>query len=159
MATTISSISFKDSSTWYSLLNLIYPVGALYGSTSSTSPANLFGGSWSQIKGAVLAATGANGYAAAAKTGGSLKMSISQLPVHNHSFSHNITNVWNSAGGYYICSTGVASDAHDTPSYNTNNTGGGGQTFCLTTMQHIGGSEPLSDFLASEDVIDYAQSI
>lgn len=48
-----------------SLTDLVYPVGAFYISNSSTSPASLFGGSWTQVTGRYL-------YAATwAGTGGS----------------------------------------------------------------------------------------
>lgn len=39
-------------------LNIVYPVGCLYISTSATSPASLFGGSWTQIKDRFLLAAG-----------------------------------------------------------------------------------------------------
>jgi len=39
-------------------LNIVYPVGCLYISTSATSPASLFGGSWAQIKDRFLLAAG-----------------------------------------------------------------------------------------------------
>lgn len=38
--------------------NLIYPVGSIYMSVNSTSPATLFGGTWEQIKGRFLLGTG-----------------------------------------------------------------------------------------------------
>lgn len=40
-----------------SLTDLIYPVGAFYISNSSTSPASLFGGSWTQVMGRYLYGT------------------------------------------------------------------------------------------------------
>lgn len=54
MATTLAKISIKDSSSWNTYLNLIYPVGSYYISNSSTSPATRFGGTWTQITGRVL---------------------------------------------------------------------------------------------------------
>lgn len=42
------------------LFNLIYPVGAIYMSAVNTSPANLFGGTWVQLKSRFIYATGAN---------------------------------------------------------------------------------------------------
>lgn len=36
-------------SSFISMTNLIYPVGSYYMSNSSTSPASLFGGSWTQV--------------------------------------------------------------------------------------------------------------
>lgn len=41
-------------------IDSIYPVGSIYLSVESTSPANLFGGNWEQIKGRFLLGTGAN---------------------------------------------------------------------------------------------------
>ena len=35
--------------TWTTLLDAVYPVGAVYQSWSSTSPATLFGGTWTRI--------------------------------------------------------------------------------------------------------------
>lgn len=35
--------------TWTSLLELVYPVGAVYQSWNTTSPATLFGGTWLQL--------------------------------------------------------------------------------------------------------------
>ena len=66
------------------LLGVVYPVGAVYCSTTATSPASMIGGTWTQIKGAVLAATGANGFADAASYGGNLAMTIDQMPSHRH---------------------------------------------------------------------------
>lgn len=42
-------------------LNDVYPVGSIYMSTNSTSPASLFGGTWEQIHGRFLLATGGTG--------------------------------------------------------------------------------------------------
>ena len=41
------------------ILNLVYPVGSVYISVNSTSPATLFGGTWTQIKGRFLLGVGA----------------------------------------------------------------------------------------------------
>lgn len=69
------------------LLDLIYPVGSLYWSKKSTSPATLFGGTWTQIKDKFILAAG-DAYAQGA-TGGSATVTLTtaQLPAHNHSGS------------------------------------------------------------------------
>lgn len=67
------------------LLAAMYPVGSVYLSTTSTSPSSTIGGTWTQVKGATLAATGANSFAGGASYGGSLKISVNQMPEHTHS--------------------------------------------------------------------------
>lgn len=64
---------------------VIYPVGSIYISTGSTSPANLFGGSWTRIADAYLRATGNTGVALGEYGGyAEYKLSINQLPSHTH---------------------------------------------------------------------------
>ena len=67
------------------LLNKIYPVGAIYISTSSTNPKNLFGGTWEQIKDRFLLSAG-NSYNAGG-TGGesSHRLTVNEIPSHAHS--------------------------------------------------------------------------
>lgn len=66
---------------WVNLLDIVYPIGAVYFSKNSTSPASILGGSWTQIQGAVLGAVGGSvlsGY------GGDTTISIDQMPKHKH---------------------------------------------------------------------------
>ena len=88
--------------TWTTLLDAVYPVGAVYQSWSSTSPATLFGGTWTQIKGAFLGATGANSFASAGELGGSLKIARTQLPQHAHTIGNfsSISSIdsWDTTG-------------------------------------------------------------
>ena len=62
-----------------------YPVGSYYMSSNSTSPATLFGGTWTQIQNRFIFAAG-SGYSVNS-TGGSATKSLStdNLPSHNHS--------------------------------------------------------------------------
>lgn len=46
---TLASINLKIGSSWTTLSSLTYPVGAYYLSNSSTSPASLFGGTWTKV--------------------------------------------------------------------------------------------------------------
>ena len=68
---------------WINLLDVIYPVGSLYFSTSSTSPSATIGGTWTQIKGATIAAVGSNNVNAA-DYNGNLKITLNQIPNHEH---------------------------------------------------------------------------
>ena len=66
------------------LLEAIYPVGSIYLSTSNTSPSTLIGGTWVQIKGAMLGITDGNDVAGAASYGGNLAITINQMPAHGN---------------------------------------------------------------------------
>lgn len=66
---------------------VIYPIGAIYQSWSNTSPAQLFGGQWTQIFNKFLYASNEAG-----STGGTVSVILnpSQIPEHSHSFDINI---------------------------------------------------------------------
>lgn len=62
-----------------------YPVGAIYISTVSTSPASLFGGTWEQIKDRFLYSVGDTAFAG--QQGGEIfhTLTINEMPPHQHS--------------------------------------------------------------------------
>lgn len=66
------------------IVNLIYPVGSIYMSVNSASPATLFGGTWERIKDTFLLSAG-DTYAAGA-TGGEAEhaLTAAELPDHAH---------------------------------------------------------------------------
>lgn len=78
------------------LLNRTYPVGSIYMSVNSTSPATLFGGSWTRIQDCFLYAAYGSGDYALGKTGGAKTVTLTagQMPAHNHGGSSD------SAGGH-----------------------------------------------------------
>ena len=82
--TTLADISITNNSSWTTYLNLIYPVGSVYFSYSSTSPADRFGGTWSAISGRFI-------YTGGTGTGGNNNAAI---------VSHNHTASTASAGGH-----------------------------------------------------------
>ena len=67
-----------------SVIDMVYPVGAIYMSVNSTNPGNLFGGKWEQIKDRFLLAAGDTH--AAGSTGGEEqhKLTTSEMPMHSH---------------------------------------------------------------------------
>ena len=71
-------------SSFVNLLEIIYPIGSCYFSTESTSPSEFIGGTWEQMTGGVLGLVGSTGVASAGENGGSTKISIDQLPSHDH---------------------------------------------------------------------------
>lgn len=77
---TISKI--KVGGTIYDITN--YPVGSIYLSVNDTSPAELFGGTWEQLKDRFLLAAG-DTYAAG-RTGGEAQhtLTVDEIPAHQH---------------------------------------------------------------------------
>ena len=70
------------------VFDMVYPVGSVYVSVNSTSPATLFGGTWVQIKDKFLLSAG-DTYKAGA-TGGEAThvLTVDEMPRHNHSIDH-----------------------------------------------------------------------
>lgn len=69
---------------WSALVNKLYPVGCIYQSTSSTSPASFLGGTWERIKDTFILAAG-DTYAAGI-SGGEAEHTLteSEIPAHKH---------------------------------------------------------------------------
>lgn len=66
------------------IVDMIYPVGSIYMSVNSTSPATLFGGSWTQLKDRFLLGAGStytNGSTGGASTA---RLAVANLPSHTH---------------------------------------------------------------------------
>lgn len=66
------------------ILDLVYPVGSIYMSVNSTSPATLFGGTWQQLQNRFLIGAGdiySNGATGGATT---VTLTTDQIPSHIH---------------------------------------------------------------------------
>lgn len=79
-------------------LDMTYPVGAIYMSVNSTSPATLFGGTWEAIQGRFL--IGTNSTYTPGSTGGEAThtLTVSEMPKHYHRglfWSQPDSAVWN----------------------------------------------------------------
>ena len=101
------------------LLELIYPIGSIYMSVNSTSPATLFGGTWARIKDTFLLASGdtysSDGNVATAQHGSAtvtLTANQSGVPAHQHGMAHT-HNHNHTAIGYV--NTGGAGTARRIP--------------------------------------------
>lgn len=75
----------------FQLRDFFYPIGSIYTSTKSTSPATLFGGTWVQIKDTFLLTAG-DSYSAGATGGSATHTHTSaahthEIPSHRHSLS------------------------------------------------------------------------
>lgn len=78
------SLYYKTDATWEEIQLVSFPVGAIYMSYTSTSPASFIGGSWTQIQGRFLLAAG-SGYTAT-NTGGEAThtLTVDEIAKHNH---------------------------------------------------------------------------
>lgn len=73
-----------EGKTWAQAMLALHPVGSIYLSVSSTSPASLFGGTWEMLQDRFL--IGAGGSYGAGATGGAEthKLTINEMPKHDH---------------------------------------------------------------------------
>lgn len=81
----------------------LYPVGSIYMSVNSTSPASLFGGTWKQMKDRFL--LGAGSTYSAGSTGGEAEhtLTVSEMPEHHH----DLTKIcWGGDTGASVTSDG-----------------------------------------------------
>ena len=113
------------------LIDLVYPVGSLYMSVNSTSPATLFGGTWERIKDTFLLSAG-DTYTSG-DTGGEAThtLTINEIPSHNHQgltwYGDGTQPVTLNTGSYtgfaLPYSSGTNQDSKN--ALHTNSTGGG----------------------------------
>lgn len=98
----------------------IYPVGAVYISVNSTSPASLFGGVWERLKDTFLLANG-DTYAADTTGGSATKtITVNNMPAHNHTV--------NSSGAHTHTATTSTTGNHSHTRGSMNITGNFGGT-------------------------------
>lgn len=74
------------------IADMIYPVGSIYMSVNSTSPATLFGGTWERIRDTFLLAAG-DTYEAG-ESGGEAEhtLTVNEMPTHSHTYMHYQSN-------------------------------------------------------------------
>lgn len=78
------------------LLDYLHPVGSIYQSTDPTSPADLFGGTWEQIKDVFLLAAG--DAHAAGSTGGEEEHVLTAAEMANHTHGYDYTGQSDATG-------------------------------------------------------------
>lgn len=94
------------------LLDLLHPVGSIFQSTDSTSPADLFGGTWEQVKDRFLLAAGDSH--AAGSTGGEEKHVLTAAEMANHTHGYDYTGQSDTigTGAIKIVSPGGTANAY-----------------------------------------------
>ena len=132
----------------------VYPVGSIYLSVNSTSPATLFGGTWEQLKDRFLLGVGDTYINGAAGGEASHTLTVNEMPVHSHSASvssagsHSHSASTNSTGahthteqsinvqGSYTYKGGAADPIYN--GYRTNNTSSAGNHSHTVTVDANG---------------------
>jgi len=126
----MANIYYKNGNSWTSLLSIVYPVGSVYITVNDTSPANLVGGTWNELKGRYYLRSyteSDTGYDDPGTTGGSNYITTKHLPSHTHGISssgahrHSVYYSVNGtrSGGYWQANTEAGADGTST-SYMTN---------------------------------------
>jgi len=113
---------FGERTVW-DAMNYVYPIGAIYMSTSDADPAVIFGGEWERIKSKFLFAAEDTGTYRAGQIGGEINhtLTVNEMPSHTHTFT-----------GQEVTSGGPSNNTSGGPSNNTsgtpsnNNTGSAG---------------------------------
>jgi hypothetical protein len=137
-------------SNFVNLLDIIYPVGSMYFSVSDVSPVDNVGGTWTQIQGAVLAASGSD-YSTVGNFGGNKAITVEQMPMHNHSvhYSQAPTTLslpsnqgnwncldrkwsWQLEGEYSPISNAGGARLHSIPLFNQCV-----ETYCLSSLKEL----------------------
>ncbi len=116
------------------IIDLIYPIGAIYMSVNSANPQILFGGSWEQIQDRFLLSAG-NVYTAGT-TGGSEShvhttqnhtLTIDEMPSHTHGYrdanDSSSTDIWCYINGYRKGHTGYVENTGGGQPHNHGDTG------------------------------------
>jgi len=130
----LTTIYSKGTTTLKTLIvNLVYPVGAIYLAVNNRSPATLFGGTWVQLQNRFLLGAGTS-YTNGA-TGGSAThtLTVSEMPDHNHkNMTRGAVLNWdnNTSGQHYFghqykSASFGSSNAFDLSSSYVSSVGGG----------------------------------
>lgn len=111
------------SSVYYKLMQLIYPVGSLYWSSKDIDPANLFGGTWVQIKDKFVLACGDTYKASSTGGNPTVILTTANMPSHSHTFKPNGT-IDMTAHTHTWSATKVESKVSKKTNYNIGRDGG-----------------------------------
>ena len=106
----MTALKYKEGSVWKDYIDVVYPIGSIYMSHDTTSPADLFGGTWSKVNGTNYLRLN-SGNTTAGGIGGSSSVSHNhQLPIGWDRMSGNSeTRIWgwNDASGNPIFGSNV----------------------------------------------------
>lgn len=147
------------------VLEAVYPVGAVYISTTNVNPATLFGGTWTQLKDRFLVGAGdsyTNGnIGGAASTSytpsgnvGNHTLTTAEIPVH----AHGLNNHTHGVGTYSIKSNGAHSHAIYGANTTTGNSVGSASYSGNGWIPNLGGKTWSADYLVSTPAHGHSMS-
>ena len=120
----VGTIKYKNGSSW---IDILHPVNSFYISYASTSPANLFGGTWTQITNAALRGASTVGYTGA----DTHTLTVDEMPSHRHALPQTY-DVGSGAGA-----TVPAWNSFHINTQYTDFRGGGAGTFNRATLLQL----------------------
>lgn len=94
---------YKENGTWAEYYGSM-PIGSVYMSYNSTSPATIYGGTWTRITSAVI--RGNSGSTTGYQGSDTVTLTVNQIPSHSHEISFSSLKVNISGGGrgsQYLC--------------------------------------------------------
>lgn len=122
-------------SNFVNLLDIVYPVGSIYQSMSKISPADIIGGTWTQIKTFLYGADTAN------QTGGEAThtLTVDEMPSHGHGIVVAVINGGNATTYRTLFATNYPAWNNGNPDSNNaaKNTGGGASTQQLAAIHNL----------------------
>ena len=124
-------------------VDFIYPVGSIYITTSSISPATLFGGTWERLQGRYLYATDGSSYTYSSSTGTSTEghgLTENEMPSHNHGMQVAGTKL-NTEGNNLGFRSNTQAGSGDFWNMSLQRTNGGSHNGSIT---NTGGNQPHS---------------
>lgn len=134
------------------LINAVYPVGAIYISVSATSPATLFGGSWTRIQDRFLLAAGSEYAPGAAGGEATHKLTEAEMPAHTHtgpSHTHTVPEHTHTA-----TAAGAGGHSHTVPehTHTATSSSAGAHTHQMRRWLHGASQNGGQGWLAQSDI-------
>lgn len=90
MALNAKSIKINDTVSYTELLDIVWPIGSTYLTTSDVSPSQTLGGTWIEKKDGVIATCGTDTYGYAGRGHGELQGNVGIMTKHMPSHSHGV---------------------------------------------------------------------
>lgn len=105
----MTALKYKEGSVWKDYIDVVYPVGSIYMSHDTTSPADLFGGTWSKVNSTNYLRLNSDNTTAGTTGGSSSVKHQHRLPIGWDQMASGETRIWgwNDASGYPIFGSNV----------------------------------------------------